>query len=99
MPKALPIERIETVIHVVRGMRVMLDADLAACYGVATKALNQAVRRNRHRFPEDFAFQLNAPELTNLRSQIVTSSESAVSHGGRRYLPWAFTEHGAVMLA
>jgi hypothetical protein len=99
MPKALPIDRIESVIHEIRGLRVMLDADLAACYGVTTKVLNQAVRRNRHRFPDDFAFQPDNKELTILRSQIVTSSLSPQAHGGRRYRPWAFTEHGAVMVA
>jgi len=95
MPKALPIETAETLVRVIRGHRVMLDSDLAGFYGVATKVLNQAVRRNRHRFPEDFAFQLHSQELANLRSQTVTSS----LRGGRRYLPWVFTEHGAVMLA
>ena len=95
MPKALPIETAETLVRVIRGHRVMLDSDLAGFYGVATKVLNQAVRRNHHRFPEDFAFRLNAEEFAPLRSQIVTSS----SHGGRRFLPWVFTEHGAVMLA
>ena len=82
----------------------MLDSDLAGLYGVSTKALNQAVKRNAGRFPEDFAFQLTAAELGNLRSQVVTSSSGSVdatkgSHGGRRYHPWAFTEHGAVMVA
>jgi hypothetical protein len=94
MPKALPVENIESTIHLVRGLRVMLDADLARFYGVETKVLNQAVRRNIHRFPEDFAFPLKNKEVTNLRSQIVTSSSG---HGG--YLPLAFTEHGAVMAA
>jgi ORF6N domain len=74
---------------------VMFDSDLAAIYGVTTKRLNEQVRRNISRFPEDFAFQLTAEELTNLRSQIATSS----FHGGRRYRPWVFTEHGAIMLA
>lgn len=98
MPKSLPIANVEDVIHVIRGLRVMLDADLAGFYGVETKVLNQAVRRNIHRFPKDFAFRLDSQELTNLRSQSVTSS-STPAHGGRRYLPWVFTEHGAVMLA
>ncbi len=96
MPKSAIIEAVENAIHLIRGQRVMLDSDLAEFYGVETKVLNQAVRRNIHRFPTDFAFQLKAEELTNLRSQIVTSSGS---HGGRRYSPWVFTEHGAVMLA
>jgi hypothetical protein len=95
MPKALPIEAAETLVRVIRGQRVMLDSDLAGFYGVATKVLNQAVRRNKHRFPEDFAFHLKAGEFENLRSQTVTSS----LHGGRRFLPWVFTEHDAVMLA
>ena len=97
MPEKVVIETVESAIHVVRGHRVMTDADLARFYGVATKVLNQALRRNKHRFPEDFAFQLTAGEFENLRSQNVTSSLSA--HGGRRFLPWVFTEHGAVMAA
>ena len=95
MPKALPIEKVESAIRTVRGLRVMLDSDLAGFYGVTTKALNQAVRRNKRRFPKDFAFQIDAKEFANLRSQIVTSS----LHGGRRVLPWVFSEHGVVMLA
>ncbi len=74
----------------------MLDSDLARLYGVATKALTQAVRRNADRFPDDFAYRLSQQEVTNLRSQIVTSSSG---HGGLRYLPWAFTEHGVAMLS
>jgi phage regulator Rha-like protein len=85
-------------IYQIRGQRVMLDFDLAEIYGVETKVLKQAVRRNMSRFPVDFMFELTKEEfnhLTNsLRSQIVTSS-----YGGRRYSPFAFTEHGAVMLA
>ncbi len=73
----------------------MLDSDLATIYSVTTKRLNEQLRRNRSRFPSDFAFQLTTEELTNLRSQIATSS----FHGGRRYRPWVFTEHGALMLA
>jgi len=88
------IEVVEQSIHLVRGQRVMLDSDLAKVYGVSTKQLNQQVRRNLSRFASDFAFQLTASEFTNLRSQIVTSS-----YGGRRFFPWAFTEHGAIMLA
>lgn len=91
-------------IHLIRGQRVMLDSDLAAIYQVSTKRLNQQLRRNRSRFPVDFAFQITAEELTNLKSQIATSSlrlQTATSkkRGGRRYLPWVFTEHGAIMLA
>ena len=97
MPEKVVIETVESAIHVVRGHRVMVDADLARFYGVATKVLNQALRRNKHRFPEDFAFQLEAKELANLRSQIVTSS--LPTHGGRRFQPWVFTEHGVVMAA
>jgi hypothetical protein len=88
-------KRIENLILTVRGQRVMLDADLARIYGVQLKRLNEQVRRNRERFPEDFAFQLAPQELTNLKSQIATSR----SHGGKRKLPWVFTEHGAIMLA
>ncbi len=87
--------RIENLILTVRGQRVMLDSDLARIYGVTTKKLNQQLKRNHLRFPEDFAFQLTAQELAILRSQNVTSR----SHGGRRFLPWVFTEHGAIMLA
>ncbi|HEX9829679.1 MAG TPA: ORF6N domain-containing protein [Bacteroidota bacterium] len=88
-----------------RGHKVILDSDLAEVYGVTTKALNQAVRRNLERFPEDFVFQLQKNEFdslalqnatVNLRSQIVTSR---FQHGGRRKLPYAFTEHGAIMAA
>ncbi len=76
-------------------MRVILDADLARIYNVNTSALNQAIHRNKSRFPADFMFQLTKAEFENLKSQIVTSS----SWGGRRKLPFAFTEHGAVMVA
>ncbi len=94
----VPVERIEGSILSIRGERVMLDADLAAVYGVTTKALNQAVKRNRDRFPEGFIFQLTPDEYVALRSQFVTSNEKP-GRGGRRHLPFAFTEHGAVMLA
>jgi hypothetical protein len=90
-----PSIHIDSVIHTIRRERVILDADLAAVYGVTTKRLNEQVRRNRARFPADFAFQLTGKEYTHLRSQIATSS----SHGGRRYRPYAFTEHGAIMVA
>jgi hypothetical protein len=89
------IANVEGAIHLIRGQRVMLDSDLAAIYGVTTKRLNEQLGRNRSRFPRDFAFQLTAEEFTNLKSQIATSS----FHGGRRYRPWVFTEHGALMLA
>jgi hypothetical protein len=91
------ISAIEGAIHLIRGERVMIDADLARIYQVTTKQLNQAVKRNPSRFPKDFAFVLTREELTNLRSQIVTSS--LAKHGGSRYLPFVFTEHGAIMLA
>jgi len=94
----------EPAIQLVRGQRVMLDSDLAAIYQVSTKRLNQQLRRNRSRFPADFAFQLTVEELTNLRLQFATSSltsqiTTSKKHGGRRYLPWVVTEHGAIMLA
>lgn len=91
----VPVQRIEQAILLVRGQKVMLDADLAALYGVRTKALVQAVKRNLGRFPEDFMFQLTNQELKNLRSQSVTSSR----WGGRRYPPYAFTEQGVAMLS
>jgi len=81
-PVPAPVEQIERAIHVIRGQRVMLDSDLAELYGVPTKALVQAVKRNLDRFPDDFAHQLTEQEFTNLRSQIVTSSSGL---GGRRY--------------
>ena len=98
MPAARKIDKysVESAIHLIRGQRVMLDADLAAIYRVTTKSLNQQIRRNRKRFPPDFAFQLTAEEFRFLRSQIVTSK---MGRGGRRYRPWVFTEHGAIMLA
>jgi len=92
----IPMERIERAILLIRGEKVMLDSDLAEIYGVETRILNQAVQRNINRFPSDFMFQLTAAETQSLRSQIVTSNEG---RGGRRYLPYAFTEHGALMLA
>jgi hypothetical protein len=89
--------RIERAILVFRGQRVILDADLAALYGVPTKRFNEQVRRNRERFPPDFMFRVTQEEYAILRSQIATSSFP--SHGGRRYLPCVFTEHGALMAA
>ena len=85
---------IESSIYSLRGQRVMLSHDLAALYGIETKVLLQAMRRNLNRFPEDFQFSLTNQELTNLRSQIVTSS-----WGGTRYAPVAFTEQGVAMLS
>jgi hypothetical protein len=90
-------DTIQRRIHHVRGERVMVDADLAELYGVMTKRLNQAVRRNRARFPADFMFQLTAEEVRDLRSQFATSSSAG--YGGRRYLPYAFTEQGVAMLS
>jgi hypothetical protein len=92
----IPIERIENRIFLIRGQKVMLDADLAELYGVTTKRLNEQVKRNRARFPEDFIFQLTVQETELLRSQIATSKKG---RGGRRYAPFAFTGHGAIMLA
>jgi hypothetical protein len=97
-------------IHTVRRQRVMLDSDLARLYGVSTKVFNQTIGRNRNRFPLDFIFQLAEHEFANLRSQIVTSNAGDQTsirpqnvilklHGGRRYLPLVFTEHGAIMAA
>ena len=86
---------IESRIHLIRGQKVMLDADLAELYGVETKALNKAVQRNRERFPDDFMFQLEREDVANLRFQIGTSS----LHGGRRFLPYVFTREGIAMLS
>ena len=89
-------ETIEGAIHVIRGVRIMLDSDVARYFGVTTKQLNQALARNVGRFPIDFAFQLVPQEFAALRSQFVTSKKG---RGGRRYMPWSFTEHGVIMLA
>ncbi len=85
---------IETRILTLRGQKVLLDVELAVLYGVPTKVLLQAVRRNRKRFPADFMFQIERQDVVNLRSQIVTSS-----YGGRRYMPYAFTQEGVAMLS
>jgi hypothetical protein len=90
----LPVSRIENAIFLIRDNKVMLDQDLAAMYGVETRTLVQAVKRNIDRFPDDFMFQLSKDEFTNLKSQIVTSS-----WGGRRTRPYAFTEQGVAMLS
>ena len=92
----IPTEIIEQKIFVIREQKVMLDFHLAELYGVETKILNKAVARNVDRFPKDFMFQLNQGEWNSLRFQIGTSKKG---RGGRRYLPYVFTEHGAVMLA
>ena len=105
MKLALKPENLAQLVFVIRGEKVMLDVDLAKLYGVSTKALNQAFRRNKQRFPTDFAFQLSKEEFDQLRSQIVTSSPAIANlrsqivtsslHGGRRYRPYAFTEQGS----
>jgi len=88
-------ENIGSLIRTIRGQKVLLDSDLATIYGTTTRILNRAMQRNRKRFPADFMFQLTPEEFENLKSQFGTSS----SHGGRRKLPFAFTEKGAVMTA
>jgi hypothetical protein len=101
------IEQIDGMIHTIRGVRVMLDRDLAQIYGVPTFRFNEAIKRNRHRFPPDFMFQLAREEFDSLKSQIAMSkpqdsSQNAMSktgRGGRRTLPYAFTEHGALQAA
>lgn len=90
----LPLETITHHIMVLRGQKILLDSDLAALYGVDTRRLNEQVKRNRDRFPKDFIFELTREEFANLKSQFATSS-----WGGRRKLPLAFTEHGAIMTA
>ena len=92
--KLAPVLRIEEMIYLIRRQRVMLDFDLAKIYGVKLKRLNEQVARNYDRFPKDFAFQLTLQEFVNMRSHLATASKRNI-----RYLPWAFTEHGALMLA
>ena len=94
----IPIQRVQSLILLARGQKVILDSDLADLYGVETRTLIQAVKRNRVRFPDDFMFQLAPEEFQGLRSQSVISNGS-VGRGGRRYPPYAFTEHGAIMVA
>jgi len=89
-------ELVERRIHLIRGQKVMIDSDLAELYQVATKRLNEAVKRNLERFPEDFMFQMTGEEDESLRSQFATSNKG---RGGRRHLPYAFTEHGVAMLS
>ena len=96
MSGLVPAEHVEQRILSIRGQNVIIDADLAELYGVETKRLNEQVKRNKDRFPEDFVFQLTQEEFDNLRSQSATSS---ARHGGRRTAPYAFTEHGALMAA
>ena len=93
-PAALALPDPAALIVTLRRQRVIFDADIAALYGVTTRALNQAVKRNAKRFPETFAFQVSAPEWEAMRSQNVTASKRNV-----RFLPWVFTEHGALMAA
>jgi hypothetical protein len=108
----LTTDQLGRLIYEIRGERAMLDSDLASIYGVETKALNRAVKRNRDRFPKDFVFQLSEDEWKNLRYQIGTASSSrehqslryqigtsSLGHGGRRRRPYAFSEHGAIMAA
>jgi hypothetical protein len=95
----IPLEHVQSRILVLRDQRVILDADLAALYGVSTKRLNEQVKRNARKFPEDFMFRLTQQEagtVIRLRSQNATSK---IGRGGRRYLPCAFTEHGAIQAA
>lgn len=93
---SFPIEKIEAMIYTIRGLRVMLDSDLAKLYGVETRVLNQAVRRNLRRFPADFMFQLTTEEFKVLKSQIVTSKQGS---GGKQKQPLVFTENGVAMLS
>jgi hypothetical protein len=92
----IPVERIANCIYLLRGQKVMLDSDLAALYGVSTGRLNEQLKRNRDRFPSDFAFRLSTDEFKALISQIAISNDG---RGGRRQLPWAFTEQGVAMLS
>ena len=94
---AIPMERVENRILTIRGHRVMVDTDLAEVYGVPTKALNQAIKRNADRFPDDFMFQLSREEADSIRSQTVTLKTVRGKHW--KYLPYVFTEHGAIMAA
>jgi hypothetical protein len=93
--KVIPDDTIIRKIYMFRGQKVLLDKDLAELYGVETKVLNQAVKRNIERFPSDFMFQINKKEFESLRSQFVTSNQ----RGGVRYLPFVFTEQGVAMLS
>ena len=93
------IENITNLIYTIRGKQVMLDSDVAMLYHYPTKRINETVRRNIERFPENFCFKLNESEAENLRSQIATSSLEKENYGGRRYLPYVFTEQGIAMLS
>ena len=105
MKELITTEQIEDAIFLIRGQKVVLDADLALIYGVPTKVLNQAVKRNLRRFPVDFVFRLTPEELETIQSQIVAGSNrsqivtGSQKHRDPRFLPYAFTEHGAIMAA
>ncbi len=104
MKELIPSKLIERKIFLVRGEKVMFDADLAELYGVTTKRLNEQVKRNTERFPEDFAFQLTPEEWVRLKALQAESNRSQIAtgyqkHRDPRFLPWAFTEHGAIMAA
>ncbi len=88
--------QIQNLIYEIRGLKVMMDSDLAMLYGVTTKRLNEAVKRNLMRFPKHYMFQVTKEEFENLRSQFATSRKA---HGGRRYMPYVFTEQGVAMLS
>ncbi len=92
----VPVKDLDRLIYEIRGQKVMLDSDLARVYEIPTFRLNEAVKRNRERFPDDFVFQLTRQEVANLISQFAISSSR---HGGRRRPPYALTEHGAIMAA
>ena len=92
----IDLNQINNMIFIIRGQKVMLDSDLAELYGVETKVLNQSIKRNLRRFPEDFMFQISSEEHESLRSQFVTSNDG---RGGRRYQPLVFTENGIAMLS
>ena len=96
MGELVPVDAVERSINEIRGVKAILDSDLAALYGVETKRLNEQMKRNRDRFPSDFVFQLSPEETASLRSHLATSK---TGHGGRRSPPFAYTEHGALMAA
>ncbi len=101
MSQLLNKNAIENMIYEIRGKQIMLASDIAKLYNSETKIINQVVKRNANRFPVDFCFQLTQSEWLNLRSQFVTSNEGKKQnlHGGTRYLPYVFTEHGVIMLS
>ena len=92
-------DEIKNLIYTIRGKQVMLDSDVAILYNYETKRINETVRRNKERFPESFCFQLTNIEVENLQSQFATSSLKKESYGGRRNLPYVFTEQGIAMLS